>query len=376
MRESPRRATMTLPIARPSLPAFEDYVDLLRVVWQTRMLSNFGPMAQRFEARVQERTGNPHCRAVASADTGLVLALAALDLPEGGECLLPSFTFNSTINAVLWNRLTPVFVDIDRRTLNADPIDARRRLSDRTVAIVATHVFGCPADVPALQEVAAGHDLPLILDAAHAFGARLDSRPIGDPALGTMQVFSFSGTKAITCAEGGIVACGSPRLAERIEKLRGYGFLHDYVSEAVGLNGKLSELHAALGTLTVQCIEEVVAWRNHLVDRYRARLAVVPGLRFQEPLAGACSTWKDVAVLLPSKRDALAAHLAALGIQTKQYFRPLHSMPLFARWRRADDDLDDTEWVSQRVLCLPIFNELAEEEVDRICDAIGAFLES
>ncbi len=372
-RDPPSADAMTLPIARPSLPPLDDYVALLHEVWQTRMLSNFGSMAHRFEARVQAHTGNPLCRAVASADVGLVLALAALDLPEGGECLLPSYTFNSTINAVLWNRLRPVFVDIDRRTLNLDPADVARRLDDRTVAVVATHVFGCPADIPALRTLASSRGIPLVVDAAHAFGARLGEHPIGDARMGTMQVFSFSGTKAITCAEGGIVACSTPALVERIERLRGYGFLYDYVSEHVGLNGKLSELHAALGTLTVDRVEEVVTWRNHLAGRYRSRLEGVPGIAFQELLPGARSTWKDLAVVLPAGRDALAAHLGQLGVQTKRYFRPLHSMSLFERWRRPEDDLADTEWVFERVLCLPIFNELTEEEVDRVCDVIVAF---
>lgn len=372
MTDAPRDP-VTLPIARPSLPPLEEYVGLLREVWQSRMLSNFGPMARRFEEGAQAQTGNPLCRAVASADVGLVLALAALDLPEGGECLLPSYTFNSTINAVLWNRLTPVFVDVDPRTLNLDPADAARRLGDRTVALVATHVFGSPADLPALGALASSRGIPLVADAAHAFGSRLGDRAIGDASLGAMQVFSFSGTKAVTSAEGGIVACATPELAARIEKLRGYGFLHDYVSEHVGLNGKLSELHAALGTLTVERIEEVVAWRNRLAGRYRSRLGGVPGLAFQELLPGARSTWKDFAVMLPAGRDALASRLAGLGIQTKRYFRPLHAMPLFERWRRPDDDLSDTEWVSEHVLCLPIFNDLTEDDVDRVCDAIVAF---
>ena len=372
MTDAPRDP-VTLPIARPSLPPLEEYVGLLREVWQTRMLSNFGPMARRFEASVQAQTGNPLCRAVASADVGLVLALAALQLPEGGECLLPSYTFNSTINAVLWNRLTPVFVDVDPRTLNLDPADAARRLGERTVALVVTHVFGCPADLPALGALVSSRGIPLVADAAHAFGARLGDRAIGDASLGAIQVFSFSGTKAVTSAEGGIVACATPELAGRIEKLRGYGFLHDYVSEHVGLNGKLSELHAALGTLTAERIEEVVAWRNRLAGRYRSRLGGVPGLAFQELLPGARSTWKDFAVLLPAGRDALAARLGQLGIQTKRYFRPLHSMPLFERWRRPDDDLSDTDRVSENVLCLPIFNDLSEDDVDRVCDAIVAF---
>src|SRR5512141_705740 len=164
---------MNLPIARPALPELDEYVELLREIWRTRALSNFGSYARLFEERVQQFTGNPWCRAVASADLGLVLGLAALELPEGRECLVPSFTFNSTINAILWNRLRPVFVDVDRCSLNADPADVRRRLSPRTCAVVATHVFGAPAEVAELVSACAGRELPLVFDAAHAFGSQL-----------------------------------------------------------------------------------------------------------------------------------------------------------------------------------------------------------
>lgn len=362
-----------LPISRPSLPPFDDYVELLRDIWQSRMLSNFAEHAQRFEAKVRARTANPHALAVVSGDIGLVLSLAALELPEGGECLVPSFTFNSTINAVLWNRLRPVFVDVDPETFNVDLADVERRIGKSTVAIVATHVFGSPLDLRGLLDLAAHHDLPTVIDAAHAFGGAYDDLPIGHPELGTLQVFSFSGTKQVTSAEGGVIAPADEELHQRLLRLRGYGFRGDYVSHYVGLNGKLSELHAALAVLTVDTVAEAVERRERLMALYRERLEPVAGLRWQRHLDGTRPAHKDLPVRLPRDRDGLARHLEARGVQTKKYFLPLHTMPAYAPFRDAGDDLADTEALAQDILCLPLFNDLQDEEVERVCDLVGDY---
>jgi dTDP-4-amino-4,6-dideoxy-D-glucose transaminase len=362
-----------LPVSRPSLPPLADFEKLLEDIWSTRMLSNFGKYARSFEEKAGRYLGNARTLSVVNCDVGLVLALAALDLPEGGECLVQSFTFNSTVNAVLWNRLRPVFVDIDPRTFNVDASDLERRLSPSTRVIVVTHIFGSPCDLAPVLELARARKIPVVVDAAHAYGATYRGTRIGDPRLGDFQVFSFSGTKPITSAEGGLVACGGEELAGRMAFRRAYGFQNDYVSRVLGMNGKLSEIHAALACLGVDEVEPVVAARGQKAERYRSRLGAVPGLRFQEHLPDSRSTYKDFAILCPGRRDPLAARLGEAGIQTKTYFRPLHRMPLFESFRSAADDLADTERVADAVLCLPMFNELADSDVDRVSDEIAGF---
>jgi dTDP-4-amino-4,6-dideoxygalactose transaminase len=284
-----------------------------------------------------------------------------------------SFTFNSTVNALLWNRLTPVFVDIDPETLNVDCDDLQRRLTPATRAIVVTHIFGSPLPIDRVLEIAARHRLRVVVDAAHAYGATYRGMKIGDPRLGDFQVFSFSGTKAITCAEGGLIASATAEGMSRIEYLRAYGFQNDYVSRVVGLNGKLSELHAALACLTVDGVEEAVAARQRKAERYRTALGREPRIRFQAMLSGARSTYKDFAILCPERRDELAASLQAAGIQTKTYFRPTHRMPAYERYQSPQDDLGDTQAAADAVLCLPMFNELADEDIDRVSQAILRF---
>jgi dTDP-4-amino-4,6-dideoxygalactose transaminase len=350
-------------------------VELLEDIWESRMLSNFGKYAVLFEKKAQTYFGNPWARSLVNCDIGLVLSLAALELPEGGECLVQSFTFNSTVNAVLWNRLRPVYVDIDPKTFNVDVADLERRLSTRTKAILVTHIFGSPLDLKKVLALARSRRLPVVVDAAHGYGAMYEGARIGAPALGDYQVFSFSGTKQITSAEGGLVAAGSEELARRFEYRRAYGFQHDYISRVPGLNGKLSEIHAALACLAVEGVEEAVAARGRKAERYRERLSAIPGMRFQEHLADCRPTYKDFAVVCPARRDALADFLTGNEVQTKKYFRPLHPMPAFESFRSKEDDLRDTDAVADAVLCLPMFNDLSDDDLDRVCDLVLRFYE-
>ncbi len=355
-----------IPVMRPELPPLERYVELLREIWDSHMLSNFGACAQRFERRAQEYLGTPRVRCVASGDIGLIIALKALDLPHGSEAIVPSFTFNSTVNAVRWNGLVPVFADIDPASFTLDPEDVASAMSRRTSVIIGTHVFGNPCDADRLRHAARG--LPVVYDAAHGFGSRYRDRPVG--RLGDLEVFSFSGTKLVTSAEGGLIAGATDELVKRIEYGRAYGFQNDYESHFVGINGKLSELTAALGSLTLEITDRAVTRRNALAARYRERLADVPGIAFQQVDARDRSTFKDFAVLFPSaaERDAVEAKLAAAEVQTKRYFRPCHTMRAYRQW--AKRRLPVTEDVYDRILCLPMFNELADAQVDQVAGLI------
>ena len=355
-----------IPITRPELPPLQDYVKLLEQIWSSRMLSNFGTFAQLFEQRSQAFLGTPRVRAVANGDTGLILALAALDLPAGSEAIVSSFTFNSTINAVLWNRLVPVFADIDEGALTVPASEIERLISKQTSVIVATHTFGNPCDADALRDAASARKLPIVYDAAHAFGSRYRGRSAG--TLGDLEVFSFSGTKLVTSAEGGLVAASNDALIERIEYLRGYGFLGDYETRWPGLNGKLSELHAALGALTVPTAERAVAQREALAARYREHLAGVAEISFQRIDPRDRTTYKDLALLCAKDRDGLEAKLRVAGVQTKRYFRPAHVMRAYKGYARGP--LPVTEKVASQVLCVPMYNDLATADLDRVTEAV------
>ena len=361
-----------IPITRPELPELDDYVALLRQIWDSRMLSNFGSFAKRLEVIAADYLG-VGARVVVSGDIGLACAISALQIPAGATCLVPSFTFNSTINAVLWNGLVPVFVDIDPRTWNMDPAAARARATEcEPKLIIATHVFGNPADAESLWRLASECGSRLLFDAAHGYGSIRDGVHVG--GLGDCEVFSLSGTKPVTCAEGGLVTSRDPEFLRRFEYARAYGFQGDYNSQSMGLNGKMSELHAALGTLTLPTIEAALAQRKQQVARYRRQLGEIAGLRFQEVRAQDRSTFKDFAVLFATGEDRalVEATLAGQGIQTKRYFRPCHRMDAF--WPFSTSALPVTDDVYGRILCLPLFASLSDAQLDGICGLIQTTL--
>lgn len=356
-----------IPITRPELPPFEDYEALLREVWQSRMLSNFGQFAQRLEKLTTDYIGVP-TRVVVSGDIGLILTIAALDLPRGASVVVPSFTFNSTVNAILWNGLQPVFADIDAETFNLDPASADEAATQFDAKLIlATHVFGNPADVEGLAAVADRHGARIVFDAAHAYGAERGGRRIG--AFGDAEVFSLSGTKLVTSGEGGLIASSDAALIDRITFLRGYGFLHDYNSRYVGMNGKMSELHAALGTLTLARVDDAVTVRHELVARYKGRLgASAPTVQCIRPSDR--STFKDFALLFEgsSTRDAVEQSLTQAGVQTKRYFLPCHSQDAYSALPSLS--LPVTESVHSRLLCIPLFESMTEAEMETVVAGI------
>ena len=356
-----------IPITRPYLPPLEEYERLLERIWQTRMLSNFSEFATQLEDLTAKRLG-VGTRVVSSGDIGLIIAIAALRIPEGSSVALPSFTFNSTVNAVIWNRLRPVFVDIDPQTYNIDPNDAERVCRESEAKLlIGTHVFGAPCDIEALSAVAETTGTRLLFDAAHAYGSEHLGRPVG--GFGDAEVFSLSGTKPVTSGEGGIIASRDEAYLGRVEYLRAYGFRNDYNSIMVGLNGKLSELHAALGLLTLSRIDEALARRTALVGKYRQALASAE-VAFQLIAAADRSTFKDLAVRFSdrSRRDEVEVALDKAGIQTKRYFLPCHRMTAFKVFARRS--LPMTELTYDHLLCVPLFEELTEDEVNQIAGIV------
>lgn len=357
-----------IPITRPELPPLEEYETLLGEIWQSRMLSNFGPFAQRLERLTSDYLGVP-TRVVVSGDIGLILTIAALDLPRGASVVVPSFTFNSTVNAVLWNGLRPVFADIDPETFNLDPASADEAASRFDAKLIlATHVFGNPADVEGLTEVASRHRARLVFDAAHAYGAERDGVKVG--SFGDAEVFSLSGTKLVTSAEGGVIASADTALMERITYLRGYGFIGDYNSRFVGMNGKMSELHAALGTLTLARVDDAIKVRHQLVKTYVDRLEGSP-VQFQCVRPTDRCSYKDFAVLFKAAGDREAAEtsLGVGGVQTKRYFLPCHRQDAY---QRADaTDLPVTDSIYERILCVPLFESIRPEEIEQVAKLIS-----
>jgi dTDP-4-amino-4,6-dideoxygalactose transaminase len=362
-----------IPVARPTLPAFEEISGELERVLASGIITN-GPQVEAFEAEAAAWMGTEPEKvvAVSSCTTGLVLALSRIEPP--GEVVMPGFTYFATGLAATWNGLTPVFVDARLDDFNVDAGAVERAVGDETKAIVGVYVFGCPPPVAELRRLADAHGLPLILDAAHAFGAEQDGTPAG--RFGDVEVFSLSPTKPVTSGEGGLVVCREEATAADLRRRRNLGILDSATDPTRGLNGRMSELNAVLGRASLRHLEQNLQARRRLVQVYRDELGDVPGLGFQKLPPGAVSTFKDLAVVVDSAkagmtRDDLAEGLAAENIGTKKYFSPpLHLQRRFAGLSRTDGPLNVTERLADGVLCLPLYSHQEEGDVRRVAAAL------
>jgi dTDP-4-amino-4,6-dideoxygalactose transaminase len=339
-----------------------------------------GPFVRELEARAAAYLGVPQCVAVASGTAGLMLVLRA----AGVTCdvVVPGFAPAATADAAAWNGLRVSLADIDERTLTLSPQDAARALGIRTSALLATHAFGTPCDVEELADLARRNGIRLFLDAAHAFGSRRRGVPVG--GFGDAEVFSLSPTKTLVAGEGGIIATRDHELAERCRVGRDYGNPGDYDTRFVGLNARMSEVHAVNALASFEGLEERVARRNRLAACYRRLLGGVDGIDLPEVPEGDRSTYRHLVVLVDPDRfglDAagLAAGLAVEGVETRRHPPATSAVPAYrvaSGWGR---DLPVARMAGARALSLPLWPDLSTEQVGRVVEAverIGAALGS
>jgi dTDP-4-amino-4,6-dideoxygalactose transaminase len=367
----PTQREAFVPIARPQLPDLQRVMARLRPSYDRGVLTN-GPLVNELEERLAARLGTRHVVAVSSCTAGLMLSLRALELR--GEAVLPSFTFSATAHAATWAGLGIRFSECQLATFQIDPADAERRL-DGAAVLIATHVFGAPAPVEELQAVAARAGVPLVFDAAHAMGALHDGRPVG--GFGDVEVFSLSPTKTLVAGEGGIVATDGDDIARAVRLGRDYGNPGDYDTQLVGLNARLSELHAALALESLAMLDENLARRRAIAERYRAGLAAVRGIAAQTVPSQDESAYKDFTVAVDAAgfgrtRDELARALIAVGCDTRPYFSPpVHRQTAYAHLPPVA--LPTTDMAAAQALSLPMFPGLAAADVDRVIAAVASF---
>jgi FlaA1/EpsC-like NDP-sugar epimerase/dTDP-4-amino-4,6-dideoxygalactose transaminase len=364
-----------LPFARPTRAPLEQVTELLAPSYDAGMLTN-GPLVRRLEAEVADRLGVRHAIAVNSCSSGLLLVLRALVEGRDGPVVLPSFTFSASAHAVAWNRRLPQFVDCNPTTLQID-VARTATVIDGASALLATHVFGAPCEPAGLTAIARARNVPVVFDAAHAFGARSDQRPIG--GFGMAEVFSLTPTKPLVAGEGGLVTTNDNALAESVRVGRDYGNPGDYDTQFAGLSARMSEFHAATALVGLQLLDDALARRRAIARRYCSELEGVPGVSFQEVSAHDDSTYKDFVILveptdLGVTRDVLASALARDGIDTRNYFDPpVHQQTAYQDVPHGD--LEVTDEVSKRVIALPMFTALADGDIDRVADVIASIHE-
>ncbi len=358
---------------RPPAPNPALLARLTSEILESRWFTNDGILVCQLEARLATRLGVRWCAALCNGTTALQLALRALELT--GEVITTPFTFPATVHAIAWSGLTPVFCDIDPETYNLDPATVASVITERTSALLPVHVFGNPCDVSAMARLAAERKLRLVFDAAHAFGAFAGGRGIS--TWGDVSALSFHATKVFHTAEGGAVVGTDPGLLDRIFSLRNFAIRNEEGARGLGINGKMSELHAALGLALLDHIDEEMETRSRLRARYLERLGGVEGLRFQRVLPECEPNHAYFTVEIDSRRfgltrDEVQRALLVENIVARRYFWPLCSEnPYYRRLpSAAPERLPNAHAVVSRILCLPLYGGLGGDDVDAIADAL------
>ena len=343
----------------------------IKAAFDASYLTNNGPFLQQFEEGISNFLGIP-ALAVANGTLGIELVLRGLNLT--GKVIVPSFTYVASAHAISFAGLEPLFVDIDPKTFNLDPEKVEQAITPDTVAIVAVHTFGNPCAIDRLTDIAQKHNLPLLFDSAHAFGALYQGKRIGQ--FGRAEIFSTHATKALITGEGGIVSTTDKNLLTYLQRARAFGIITPEDTEFIGTNAKMSELHAIVGLDSLAHIRRSLARRNEIALQYRQQLEGLPGLRFQEIQKGAESSYFFLSIIIDPQefglnRDTLASILEKEGVQSrKYYYLPLHQQQSYRKY--ASVSLPVTEYIAKNILCLPTHSELTDEEIHYITGIIRA----
>ncbi len=364
-----------IKVTRPTPVPLARYRDALPAIWESDWYTNLGPQHQALERALGERLETPHAALFSSGTTALIAALAALDLPRGAKVLTTPFTFPATVDALHWCGLEPVFADVSDDTFNLDPRSAATRMSPEVGAILAVHCYGVPCDVDGVGALAAQAGVPVVYDAAPAYGVRHRGRPLA--TFGDVAVLSFHATKLMSTVEGGATVCRTRALHDRMIQLRSFGMDPTGTPIQAGLNGKLSELHAAFGLACLSEVDGEIALRRALAAAYHEGLADIPGIRVQtvpadtEQNHGYFPIRVSEAVFGRS-RDAVWRLLASLDVHARRYFFPLCSdIPPFSGVATAAPGmLPVARRIADEVLCLPLHGGLTADDVGQIVEAL------
>lgn len=359
-------------VTQPYLPPLEEFIPYLEQIWDNKILTNGGPFHQQLEQALCKYLGVEHIALFSNGTLALITALQALRVT--GEVITTPYSFVATAHSLLWHGNKPVFVDVEPNTLNLDPTKIEAAITPQTTAIMPVHCYGNPCDVAAIQKIADNYNLRVIYDACHAFGVEDE----GGTLLrhGDLSCISFHATKVFNTFEGGAIVCRDAKTKQRIDQLKNFGFVDETTVVAPGINGKMSEINAALGMLQLQHMGNVMQRRAEVDAIYREGLRDIKGIRCLPQTAYRTRNHAYFPVLIESdyilSRDALYQKLKDQGINGRRYFYPLISD--FSMYRglpsSAPNNLPVAYDAAQKVLCLPIYPDLNSSEQYKIIEII------
>ncbi|MDX2149182.1 MAG: DegT/DnrJ/EryC1/StrS family aminotransferase [Bryobacteraceae bacterium] len=359
-----------LHVGRPNIGDKGKLLERIEDMLDRRWLSNNGPFVQELEARIAKYLGVRNCIAMCNGTVALEIAIRALGLK--GEVIVPSFTFIATPHSLQWQEITPVFCDVDPRTHCLDPKQVERLLTPRTSGIIGVHVWGRPCDTQAIEEIAARRRLAVMYDASHAFGCSHEGKFIGN--FGQAEVFSFHATKFFNTFEGGAITTNDDDLARRIRLMKNFGFAGFDNVIYLGVNGKMSEVSAAMGLTGMDCLDSFLETNERNYRCYQRGLEGIPGVRLYQYEAGPRWNFQYVVAEVSEheagiSRDLLVKMFHAENVVARRYFYPgCHRMePYRSYFPHAGLLLPETESLCERILILPTGTAIGEAEIGTIC---------
>lgn len=360
-------------ITRPNLPPLEKLQPYLEEIWNNRILTNNGPFHQRFEKELGNYLEVEQVNLFANATLALVVGLQALHIT--GEVITTPFSFVATTHALKWNGITPVFCDIEEKTLNIDPNKIEALITPTTTAIMPVHVYGHPCDTEKIQRIADNYGLKVIYDAAHAFGVKVENKNL--LLEGDMSILSFHGTKLFTTFEGGAIITKDEKLKKRIDFLKNFGFADEVTVIAPGINGKMNELQAVIGLLGLEIVDDEIKNRKKVYDYYLNKLKNVKGIKIFEEFPSVKHNHAYFPILIDEKdfevnREQVYEELKNNNIFSRRYFYPLISnMPSYRALLSANkDNLPVANKIAEQILCLPIYGKLELDAVINIVEKL------
>lgn len=369
--ESSESWTKMITVTKSDLPPLEKYVEYLKKIWSTRCLTNDGAFVRLLQKELKDYLKVENLVLVSNGTLALHLALKACQLQ--GEVITTPFTFAATTNVILWEGLTPVFADIDPETFNIDPEEVEKKITEKTSAILAVHVYGNPCCVEELQEIAGKHNLKLIYDAAHAFGVEYKNQSV--LSFGDVSTLSFHATKVFTTIEGGAIICKDENMLERMKLLRNHGIKSEEEVVVPGTNAKMDEFRAAMGLCNLKMINKRILQRKRLHEHYKQKLSRY--VQFQRVIATKYNYgYMPVCFEDAEERDRAYSELVKNGIKPRKYFFPLttnhnyfNKMGMVKLY-----NLEQAFDVSSRVLCLPLYPDLEIENVDKVVEIVKSVI--
>lgn len=360
-------------VTQSSMPPYEEYIEMIKPLWESHLLTNMGIYHKQLEEELKKYLEVPEVSLMVNGHMALEMAIQAMNFPKGSEVITTPFTFISTTHAIVRSGLEPVFCDIKMSDCTIDETKIESMISEKTVAIIPVHVYGNICNIEEIEKLAYKYNLKVIYDAAHAFGEKYKGTNVAN--FGDASIFSFHATKVFQTIEGGAVCSKNRELYDKIYNLKNFGIRSEELVVDIGANAKMNELQAIMGLLNLKYLEKEINKRKKGVERYYHNLESVQGIKLLKVNNQIQSNYVYFPILFCEKdgneiRNNIYERLREYEIYSRKYFYPITADQACFKNKYKKTDLANARYCANRVLILPMFADIEEDDIDRICQVI------